>query len=101
VGGINFFQPNLGADSPCPICGSPRPHSPRYPDHVCADCVARATDETGRVLRFWNESMSGGFVAKYADTGAKRDSHVCFVDGVRCRADEAYFGGIVVVKERA
>ena len=96
MSGISFFQPGAGPSTPCPICGDPRPHSERYPDHLCADCVGRATDEVGRPLRFFNLSLSGGFGAQYADTGEFRDSHVCFVDGVRCQADEARFGGIVV-----
>lgn len=40
--------------------------------------------------------MGGGFVARYADTRECRDSHVCYVDGVKCWADEARFGGVVV-----
>jgi hypothetical protein len=47
-------------------------------------------------LVFSNESFSGGFIAQYADTGEARDSHLCFVDGVKCRADEARFGGIII-----
>ena len=102
MGGLSFFQPNPGADAPCPICGRPRPHSPRYADAVCADCVARAADAEGRPLSFSNrfpESV-GGFMAVYADTGERvgtaGDSCLCFIDGVRCQAREAYFGGIVV-----
>ncbi len=45
---------------------------------------------------FSNESLSGGFIAKYADTGEGRDSHVCFIDGVKCWADEAHMGGIII-----
>jgi hypothetical protein len=45
---------------------------------------------------FSNVSLSGGFVARYADTGEARDSHVCFIGGVKCRADEARFGGIII-----
>jgi hypothetical protein len=92
---LTFFQPNPGPDAPCPLCNAPRPHSPRYPDNVCADCVARAVDETGRRLEF-NTALNGGIRAKYADSGEQRESHDCFIDGVRCRADEAYFGGVVV-----
>jgi hypothetical protein len=40
--------------------------------------------------------MSGGFEAKYADDGSDYPSHECNIDGVRCHADEAYFGGIVI-----
>lgn len=96
MSGISFFQPNPGPDAPCPICGDPRPHSERYPDHVCADCVERATDATGRSLRFSNVDLGGGFVAHYSDTGAVCESRICFIKGVRCQADEARFGGIVV-----
>ena len=80
----------------CPICRKEQPVDPRYPNHLCEACVDRAVDESGRALRFSNVGMSGGFVASYADTGDKRDSHVCYVDGVKCWADEARFGGVVV-----
>jgi hypothetical protein len=96
MAGLSFFQPNPGPDEPCPICASPRPRSERYPRALCADCVDRAQDETGRRLRFFNTSLSGGFGAEYADDGSPRESHLCFVDGVRCQADEARFGGIVI-----
>jgi hypothetical protein len=52
-------------------------------------------DESGRPLRF-NAAVGAGFAAAYADSGEPRDSHLCFISGVQCRADEAYFGGIVV-----
>ena len=80
----------------CPICGERMPANLRYPDQVCQACVRRACDEDGRPLRFYNVSLSGGFVARYADSGRERHSHVCTIDGVRCRADEAHMGGIVV-----
>jgi hypothetical protein len=44
--------------------------------------------------------MSGGFVATFADDKAPAEAvsrdHIVFVDGLRCWADEARFGGIVV-----
>jgi len=40
--------------------------------------------------------MSGGFQGAYADSGEAYLSHVCFVKGIRCWADEAKFGGIVI-----
>ena len=85
------------ASQPCPICGTAqRPH-PRYPRALCPACAALATDESGRPLRFSNVSpLGGGFQAADADTGALRESHLCFVRGVRCWADEARFGGIVI-----
>jgi hypothetical protein len=105
MAGLSFFQPNPGPEGPCPICGRPRPHSERYPDAVCAECVERATDDAGRRLIFSNlfpESL-GGFQALYADTRERiptpDDECECLIDGVRCVAREAYLGGIVVRRE--
>jgi hypothetical protein len=80
----------------CPICRAEVTPSLRYPHYLCGHCVQRAADEVGRPLRFSNESFSGGFIAQYADTGEARNSHICFIDGVECWADEDYFGGIVI-----
>ena len=99
-GGMTFLQPNPGPDRPCPICRTPRPHSPRYPQHVCATCVERAADQQGRRLAFFNTSLLGGFGVSLADTGevidAEGDECACTIDGVRCVAREARFGGVVV-----
>jgi hypothetical protein len=81
---------------PCPICSSLVQHQPRYPDAVCLDCNGKACDSQGRKLSFFNLSMSGGFDAVFADTNERHPSHVCFIDGVECWADEARFGGIVI-----
>ncbi len=83
----------------CPICGAQVPRLARYPRYVCHKCADKARDESNRPLEFHNESFSGGFVARYADTGEKREGHVCFIEGVRCWADEARFGGIVIQVE--
>ena len=50
----------------------------------------------GRLLKFGNVDISGGFKARYADTGEEYPSHECFIDEVKCHADEAHFGGIVI-----
>jgi hypothetical protein len=81
---------------PCPICSAPNPHQARYPNSVCFDCYDKACDSQGRKLNFFNLSMSGGFVAVIADTDEIYPSHICFIDGVACWADEARFGGIVI-----
>ena len=72
----------------CPICSKQVSVNPRYPNYVCADCAKRVCDEEHRPLKFYNQSMSGGFVAQYQDTGEERHSHVCFIDGIKCWADE-------------
>lgn len=78
----------------CPICGVSQRSNPRYPRYLCHECAEQAVDEAGRLLRF--TGLGCGFQAAYADTGELRDSHVCFVRGVRCWANEAHFGGIVI-----
>jgi hypothetical protein len=80
----------------CPICGAEVSSNPRYPKLVCLPCSKRAADENGAALDFLNQSLSGGFIARYAATGAVRDSHICYIDGIKCRADEARFGGIAI-----
>ena len=86
----------MGEIQKCPICRSSVTYSERYPNYVCYDCSSRATDENGRSLSFANVSLSGGFAAIYSDTREERDSHECYIDGVRCRANEASFCGIVI-----
>lgn len=80
----------------CPICGTQVEPSPRYPRYVCARCAARACSRDGRPLQLGNAGLSGGFVARFADTGEEHPGHACYIDGVACRADEARFGGIVI-----
>lgn len=80
----------------CPICGVAGEPSPRYPRYICVNCAKRATSESGRPLKFFNESMSGGFVSLYADNNEPYNGHVCYVDGRKCFAGEAHMGGIVV-----
>jgi len=96
---MTFFQP--GAESSdtsqsCPICGAGQPQSPRYPRYLCDDCAALACDESSRALTFANICIGGAFQATDADTGEVHPSHLCFVRGVPCPADEARFGGIVI-----
>lgn len=80
----------------CPICPVEVPKSARYPNYLCASCARRACDAEKRPLAFFNESLTGGFLAFYADTDEKYDSHICYIDGVKCWADEDYYGGIVI-----
>ena len=51
----------------------------------------------GRAVQFFNLSMSGGFGGCYMDTNEPYNEHLCYVDGIECYANEARFGGIVVV----
>jgi hypothetical protein len=80
----------------CQICGVSVQPNVRYKNYICFECCAKAVDENGRKLGFGNESFSGGFVAWYSDTNETRDSHICYIDGIECYADEAHMGGIVI-----
>ncbi|MBW4425221.1 MAG: hypothetical protein KME50_12395 [Nostoc desertorum CM1-VF14] len=40
--------------------------------------------------------MSGGFEGTVTETKENYNSHICYIEGVKCWADEARFGGIVV-----
>ena len=80
----------------CPICSVEVPPSEGYPRYVCRTCAGKAASAEGRLLKFNNKNISGGFIARYADTGEKYPSHECFINGIQCHADEAKFGGIVI-----
>lgn len=83
-------------EHPCPVCGAPAAASSRYPLRLCPACMLETTDARGALLRFANASLSGGVEAKYAESGAPYAGPECFVRGVRCRAYEGKFGGVVV-----
>ncbi len=80
----------------CPICLRKIEKSFRYPNYVCSDCCKRASDEKERLLNFYNIDLSGGFWGRYVDTKETYESHYCYIDGVKCYANEAHFGGIVI-----
>jgi hypothetical protein len=80
----------------CPICAALVGHLERYPNQVCEYCASKVSDAYGRRLEFSNEDLSGGFVAVYRGTVEKYESNLCYIDGVRCYANEHRFGGIVV-----
>lgn len=83
----------------CPICFAKLQTNARYPNYICNECSKKTTDINGRKLIFSNVSFSVGYIANYEDTDEEYNSHVCYIDGIKCRADEARFGGIVIEKE--
>ncbi|MDE1335563.1 AbaSI family restriction endonuclease [Vibrio aestuarianus] len=85
------FKPNC-----CPICNASNPYSSRYPVYVCERCSVNPVDESGAALSFTNEGISGGFIAKYSGTNEIRNSHVCYIKNIKCWADEAHMGGIII-----
>ncbi len=92
--------PEKAASGPCPTCGREMLIDRRYLDAICPVCVEKASDENGRRLSFFNETISGGLKTYYAGTEELYRGMDCYVDGVRCRAREARMGGVVVEKFR-
>lgn len=83
----------------CPVCNAEVTPSERYPHYLCDDCVKRAVNKEGDSVKFFNTGFFGGFVAVTEKDGIqeKSENHICFVDDKKFYADEARFGGIVVV----
>ena len=80
----------------CATCSIQVRPNPRYSRLVCRDCAKKMVAANGRPVEFFNRDLGGGFVGRYADTRRPYRSHECFIDGVRCYADEARYGGIVI-----
>ena len=59
-------------------------------------CFDKTVDSNNRKLNFCNIGLSGGYIATYADSNEEYMSHDCYINGVKCYADEARFGGIVI-----
>lgn len=82
---------------PCPICHTSVAASPRYPRYVCGPCVDRAVDEQGRPVAAYNSDLLGhGVQLMLREGNEKIPGTTLMIDGVRCTAAEARFGGIVV-----
>jgi hypothetical protein len=82
----------------CPACNRYVKHSTRYPDYACDKCVLKAVDSKGRALHFINTTSVGhGCQAVLKETNELTKSKTCFIKGIKFKAQEAYFGGIVLL----
>lgn len=89
--------------SMCPICQQINTqYDERYPGSVCNLCILDAVDKKGNPVRFYNGITGFGFESHHTVRSKKSTStliksdHLCFIHNVKCWADEARFGGIVV-----
>lgn len=81
----------------CPTCNRYVTYNESYNDYVCKRCVALANDKTGFKIAFFNITIDGhGCQGKYVDDGKLYRGTSCFIKGIRCFAEEACFGGIVI-----
>lgn len=103
-----LWEPELEATrtrGPCPHDGTDTAQPPRYPQARCATCAGRVTDLTGRAVRLYNTSLSGGFEARHDEDETicdqvTRDGLV-LVEEKPHSAAEARSGGTVVHRARA
>ncbi len=80
----------------CPICANEVRTNLRYPKIVCHKCVTKATDDKGLLVEFFNEDFSGGCFGQYVGTEDDYKSKICYINGIKCQAQEGRFGGIVI-----
>ena len=84
----------------CLICSNEKSfHIERYPRMICNECTnSEYKDVDGNTVYFENEDIYGGFISIHTINSikVKKTDHICFVNGIKCYADEARFGGIVI-----
>ena len=67
---------------------------------MCAAIVQQEPQTEKGAHWLLNVDATGGYRAVYVDTGEVYDSHICYIDGIECYADEVKFGGIVIEVKR-
>tara|TARA_Y100000389_G_scaffold198796_1_gene235953 strand:- start:3399 stop:3713 length:315 start_codon:yes stop_codon:yes gene_type:complete len=87
----------------CPICKTMMDSMPgRYFNVVCNDCIKiyGMVDQNGNNIKFGNIDIYGGLKSITTNKDDKNeiigDSNVCYINGFKCKAEEARFGGIVI-----
>lgn len=83
----------------CPICENNMNYFARYPKAVCGDCVELTTDKTGNKVKFYNSDMLGsGFYSVHdiENKKIKKEDHECYINNIKCYAEEGRFGGIII-----
>ena len=81
----------------CIACNRYVGYNERYPEYVCKNCVELAVDKSGSLIAFFNITNSGhGCQGQFKSDGKLYRGSVCYVKGIKCFAEEAYLGGIVV-----
>lgn len=78
----------------CPICKRWVTPSMRYPKYVCYWCTLHITDENGKTISISNADLLG--IGVMVNGVEVESGYPVVVQGVRCTASEAYFGGIVI-----
>lgn len=81
----------------CPTCNTYVKYNERYPNYVCNKCISLATDKSSNQIAFYNITNSGhGCQGQYLADGKLYRGIICYIKGIKCFAEEAYMGGIVI-----
>jgi len=80
----------------CSNCLAKVRYNPRYPRYICGNCVSQLSDESGRLVSYYNTSMGGGCEGKYVNSDEKYENSICYIGDKEFYAMEARFGGIVI-----
>ena len=86
----------------CSICNREVRFNPRYKNYVCNDCLEESppVDDQGRYMEFFDD-IREGIICKINDERIPRETfYICYVKGVRCVAEEARFGGVVIHRKK-
>ena len=72
----------------------------RYPNMICNNCLNNNTilDSMGNIVSFNNLGFSGGFESVHIinNISVTKNEHDCYINNIKCYADESRFGGIVI-----
>ena len=79
---------------PCQICKRGRQALQRYPNEICTECENKAVTKDGEPIYFANTDVWGGCVGVV--NKQRVNTNICYVNGIKCLAYEARFGGITV-----
>lgn len=81
----------------CPTCNRYVKYDERYPNYICVKCIDLAADKDGKAIVFYNITQDGhGCQGKYIASEKLYRSSFCYIKGIKCKAQEAYLGGIVI-----
>lgn len=100
------FDPSLSSScfkQFCPICQQALPYNPRYPKRVCKNCQAKAQNEAGQSLRFYNQGLNKGLVLETLGPKGEvlkkdqgRSQYYCYINKQLCLIHEGRLGGILL-----
>lgn len=86
----------------CPICKTMMDTTPgRYFNVVCNECidVYDMIDQNGNNITFGNLDYNGGFKSVTTLENGEQivgSNNICYINGFKCIAQEARFGGIII-----